>query len=293
MTALANRAFARLVLAASALGGFLVLAALELLILSAGAFHTTAPDLLCIVAPVSPSDIAVHGLAVTVSALAAVGVLRAARTVARTRVTAGELRLATRSARLDRLPERLVRPAARAVVLDRVEVVLSPRPFAFVYGWFRPRICISTGLIQLLSEQEMEAVLHHEGWHAARLDPLRFLLAQTVGAVFAAVPHIRQMVHAFLLAAEIAADRHAVMAMGQARPLASALAKTIMPAVAVPGFEGQAEARIAALAGEVQRTAGSGRLIAFVVLVELVALIPLLSNGSLIALVGLWVHPMC
>ena len=293
MSALANRAFARLVLAASALGGFLVLAALELVILGAGAFHTAAPDFLCIVAPMSASDVAVHGLAVTVSALTGLGFLRAARTVTRTRLTVGELRKATTSARLDKLPERVARPATRAVVLDRVEVVLSPRPFAFVYGWFRPRICISTGLIQLLSEQEMEAVLHHERWHMARLDPLRFLFAQTIAAVFAIVPHVRQMVHAFLLAAEIAADRHAVMAMGQAGPLARALAKTLQPTFGSPGFEGQAEARIAALVGETPPVSGGGRLIALVVLAELMALIPLLTNGSIIALVGFWSHPVC
>ena len=293
MTSLANRAFARLVLAASALGGLLVLAALELLILGAGAFHTTAPDLLCIVAPVSTSDIAVHGLAVTVSALAAMGFLRAVRTVTRTRVSAGELRMATMSARLDRLPERLVSPATRAEVLDRVEVVLSPRPFAFVYGWLQPRICISTGMIELLSEQELEAVLHHERWHMARLDPLRFLFAQTVAAVFAIVPHVRQMVRAFFLAAEIAADRHAVITMGQAGPLARALAKTMRPTFASPGFEGQAEARIAALVGEAPPVSGSRRLIALMVLAELIVLIPLLTNGSIIALIGFWAHPVC
>ncbi|MDQ3780888.1 MAG: M56 family metallopeptidase [Chloroflexota bacterium] len=170
----------------------------------------------------------------------------------------------------------------------------ATRPFAFVYGWIRPRICISTSLIALLSDQEVEAVLHHEGWHIARRDPLRFMIARTVGSVFAMVPAMRRLERLYVLSAEVAADRCANLAMGHPRPLAGALAKTLPPALAEPGFEGQAEARIAALAGESPDVAvWSGWMIATVLLAEVAVLMPLVTNGSIITLIGFWSHPVC
>lgn len=291
---LADRTFARLILAASAIGGFLVLVALELLILGAGAGHSTSPSIRCLVEPVSAPDIAVHVLAAAASVLTGVALFTGIRAATRTRATVAELRAAATSARLSSPPDRIVAPAERAGVLERVDVVEATRPFAFAYGWIRPRICISTSLIALLSEQEVEAVLHHEGWHVARRDPLRFVIARTVGSVFAVVPAIRRLERLYVLSAEVAADRSAIVAMGHPRPLASALAKTMTPAFAEPGFEGQAAARIAALAGESPNvSAWSGWMITMVLFAELAVFVPLVTNGSIITLVGFWSHPVC
>ena len=294
MTSLASRVFARLVLVAAALGGLLLLVAFELVVLGANAEHSERLSVRCLLAPRSASDLVVHGLAVGVSALAALGILVGVRAASRaySRMTALQATLAV--ARLDPLPERLLAPAHRAGVRDRLDLVTATQPLAFAYGWLQPRICLSTALLEFLTEPELEAVLHHEGWHVARRDPLRFVIAQTVGAVFAVIPPIRGLVNQFLLAAEIAADRYTVGAMGHPRSLARALIKTMGSTVAAPGFTGQVEGRIAALAGEPPAVARwRGRLAAFVLLVELVVLLPVLANGSLIALVGFWSHPVC
>lgn len=288
-----NRVLARVVLTALALAGFLLLVALELLILSAGSAGPAALDLRCLIAPVSSLDTAVHASAVALGLLAILPILNGARAASRTRAAVADLRHLAKQARLN-TPPNLLAAAAAANITGRVDVVEARRPFAFAYGWVRPRVCVSTGLVELLGDRELEAVLHHEGWHVSRRDPLRLLLAQTAGAAFAFVPEIRRLVRAYVLAVEVDADRHVVAVMGDPRWLAGALVKTMSPATIRPAFEGDAEARVAALTGNGPREPRwRGRTAAAVLIVELIVLIPLLTNGSIVSLVGLWMHPIC
>ena len=294
MIASPDRILARLLLTALALAGMLVLLALELVILGAGAAESAVLTVRCLIAPVSSLDTAVHASAVAIGVLAAVPILLAARAATQVRATVVELGHAARTARLGTLPPRVVAAAMRTHLLGRIDVVDAPRAFAFAYGWIRPRICVSTGLVDLLDDAELDAVLHHEGWHASRRDPLRLLLAQTVGTAFAPVPVMRRLVRQYLLAMEVAADCHVVAKMGHPRALASALAKTMAPPERMPAFEGHAGARAAALAGSLPTVPrGRGRLAAAVLLLELVLLVPLLTNGSIVALAGFWIHPLC
>ncbi len=294
MIASPNRVLARVVLTAFALVGFLVLLALELIILGAGSGESVVATLRCLIAPVSSLDIAVHASAVAIGVLAALPILLGAQAASRARATVVELRHAAKTAQLSTAPPRVLAVATRTRVRDRIDVVDAPRAFAFAYGWIWPRVCISIGLVDLLDDSELEAVLHHEGWHVARRDPLLLLLVQTVGAAFAIVPEIRRLVRLYVLAMEVAADRHVVTAMGHPRSLASALAKAATPLMRPPAFEGYAEARAAALAGSLPTVPrGRGRLAAVALLLELVVLIPLLTNGSIVSLAGFWIHPLC
>lgn len=288
-----NRVLARVVLTALAVAGFLLLVALELLILSAGQAGPATIDLRCLLAPVSSIDTAVHASAVAIGLLAALPILRGARAARRARSRIAELRQLARKARLT-TPAEVVAVATVAQIATRIDVVDATRPFAFAYGWIRPRVCVSTGLVQLLNARELEAVLHHEGWHVGRRDPLRLLLVQTAGAAFGVVPEIRRLVQDYLLAIEVAADQHVVTIMGTPQWLASALIKIMTPPVVRPAFEGDAEARVAALTGIVRtERRWRGRLAAAALILELAILIPLLSNGSMVALFGLWIHPIC
>lgn len=289
-----DRVFARVVLSALALVGFLLVLALELIVLSAGSANSATTAFRCWVAPVSSMDTALHGAAVALGILAVVPVVQGVRAASRARTSVVELHDAARAARLASPPSAVSDAAAAAGLVGRIDVVEARRPFAFAYGWLRPRVCVSTGLVDRLDQHELEAVLHHEGWHVARRDPLRILMAQTVGAAFGVVPEIRRMVHHYVLAIEVAADRHVVATMGHPRSLASALAKTMAPPVSMPAFEGHAEARAAALAGAAPRLPrGRGRIAAVVLVAEVLLLVPLFTNGSIVTLIGLWIHPIC
>jgi hypothetical protein len=115
--------------------------------------------------------------------------------------------------------------AARMPVLDelevagrRVSVVAGARPLAFCSGLLRPRVFVSEGTLERLSEDELAAVVEHEAHHAARRDPLRILIARAIGDAysFGALGRREQAL------SELAADDAAVRSRGAA-PLASAL----------------------------------------------------------------------
>lgn len=73
--------------------------------------------------------------------------------------------------------KRVVRLAEHLRLANRVDVVRSEQPYAYCYGLLRPRICLSTGLVHLLDDEELEAVLLHERYHLQNYDPLKIVLA--------------------------------------------------------------------------------------------------------------------
>ena len=117
-----------------------------------------------------------------------------------------------------------VRAAAGGLGVDgRVDLVDDRRPFSFCYWFLRPRICLSTGLVQRLDHKELRAVLFHERYHLRHRDPLRLVIARYFAAGLYVVPVVEGLVEHFTLEKELEADEDAVSAMGDVRPLASAL----------------------------------------------------------------------
>jgi hypothetical protein len=117
-----------------------------------------------------------------------------------------------------------VRAAARGLGIDgRIDVVDDRRPFSFCYWFLRPRICLSTGLVGRLDGEELRAVLFHERYHLRHRDPLRLVIARYFAAGLYVVPVVEDLVAHFTLEKELEADEDAVSAMGDVRPLASAL----------------------------------------------------------------------
>jgi len=103
-----------------------------------------------------------------------------------------------------------------------VLVIPSRRPLAFCAGLLRPRIVISDGLLDLLSERELQSVIAHERHHARRRDPLRRALAQAMCHAFWFIPALRTTASTQVTISELAADAVAARRVG-ARPLAAAL----------------------------------------------------------------------
>lgn len=108
-------------------------------------------------------------------------------------------------------------------IQNRVDVVSCCSADAFCYRLFRPRICVTTGLLDSLSTAELAAVLRHERHHLRCYDPLRALLWTVLdGACWWMEPGGEQA----RLYRELAADRAVILASGR-WPLASALLKLI------------------------------------------------------------------
>lgn len=125
----------------------------------------------------------------------------------------------TRPARLDALWDELDRPPP-------VVVLATPVPLAFCYGLFRPRICLSAGLINTLKAKELKAVLLHEAHHCRHYDPLRTLLVNVLAAMFFFLPAVAEWRDMFLTSIELTADRQVIRQVGRP-PLAGAMYKLL------------------------------------------------------------------
>ena len=117
--------------------------------------------------------------------------------------------------------------AARAAGLDgRVDLVDADGAFSFTYGVSQPRVAVSRGLIDSVSDEELTAVLDHERYHVSNYDPLKVVLARSLPDALFFLPALSELRGRYVAARELAADRRAMRRGGPA-PLAGALYKVI------------------------------------------------------------------
>jgi len=151
---------------------------------------------------------------------------------------------------------------ARHLPRRRIELFAAPEPMAITVGYVSPRILLSSGLLDVLDESELEAVLHHEAAHVRMRDPLRAFLSDACRTALPFIPIVRYAASHFQMRKEVEADVAAVSAMGSPAPLASALIKVLS---AMPSEEAfgvgvtPTEARIDALLGKPVALESSGR----------------------------------
>lgn len=108
---------------------------------------------------------------------------------------------------------------------SRVYLVSAAQPFALSYGWLKPRILVTTGLVEALDEQELYSVLAHEKYHLTQYDPFKILVVRALRDAFLFFPVLKDLVENYLLLQEIAADQHALAHGATRELLASALLK--------------------------------------------------------------------
>ncbi len=92
---------------------------------------------------------------------------------------------------------------------NRLFVVADSRPYAVCVGLWRPTICVSSGLLDLLTPMQLRAVLAHEEMHRLRRDPLRLHICQRLQCYLPMVPWLAELPNRVQLRAEIQADRAA------------------------------------------------------------------------------------
>lgn len=290
-----DRTFLRLVVHAVAVAGSLVTAGVVLLTGSGVPGVTDLWDVWCVVRPASLVDWALHLSTVGAWVLTVAMVSLVACAVARQWVLGARLATATRAARLRRLPPPVPEAARAAGLAGHLDLIDTPRPIAFVYGWRRPRVCVSTGLVERLTASELEAVLHHERWHLHRRDPIRLAAARSIAAPFRWGPEIARLVQQYQLAIEVDADRYAAEIMGSRRALAGALSR-LTSGIATAGrvgFSTLVEARVAALMGDPFHRSRGSRLALGVVAVEVALIAIAVTDRGSVASVVAWAHPSC
>ena len=113
--------------------------------------------------------------------------------------------------------------AAKSVGVDpRILHVVPglPNP-AFTAGFLAPRIYVSESLAEHLGDDELAALIAHEGAHVARRDPLRLSVFRALACVLFWLPALRRLADDLSDEAELAADE--VAARGRPLVLASAI----------------------------------------------------------------------
>lgn len=149
------------------------------------------------------------------------------------------------------IPPRLGRLAAELGIADRITYLGWAQPAACCYGFTRPDIAVTAGLVTQLDDEELIAVLAHERQHLRRRDPLRYLALYALSAagfMFPVAAALRRRRETHI---ELAADR-AALAVAPRGALAGALLVALKaPRIPVPGAAGltATEARIAHLSG--------------------------------------------
>jgi beta-lactamase regulating signal transducer with metallopeptidase domain len=121
---------------------------------------------------------------------------------------------------------RLARIAAEAGIAGRIDLIDDSACYTFCHGLAVPRICLSTGLVALLSDGELRAVLLHEAHHVAHRDPVKILSSRTLASALFFLPLAGALRNGFLAGKEISADA-AAGTHGDAAALATALVKML------------------------------------------------------------------
>lgn len=130
-----------------------------------------------------------------------------------------------------------VKNIIRSLKLDgKVELINHLKPLAFCLGIWKPKIYLSTTLINLMTDRELTAILLHEKYHLRQRHPLTSVLTSLVQTLLPLLPLVKDLVNHFHLEKELAADTAAVRFMGNSKSLLSALKKLLEQPTPKPLF---------------------------------------------------------
>lgn len=176
-----------------------------------------------------------------------------------------------RTQNYDRAVEKRVKQTALLFSdLDPVRIFEDLRALAFVAGFFRPKIYLSTGLVKTFEQNELRAVVAHESCHKKKKDPLRSLLLGFLADFLFFIPLAGHLKKSFLLASEIKADWHCRLHNVDPLEIACGLIKAQrLQSLAASWFFDQNRERIKGLLGQPIKATPplSGAIISFVLII--------------------------
>lgn len=117
--------------------------------------------------------------------------------------------------------------AAHKLTAEDIVFLDLPIAHAFCLGFWRPRIWLTAGLVNLLTDEELAAVLAHEAYHCRQRDPLRLLIGRTLKSAFFFLPLLSELAKAAELQQEVAADQAAISHLGDDLPLLCTIQKLL------------------------------------------------------------------
>lgn len=109
--------------------------------------------------------------------------------------------------------------------LDSVTVFRDRLPLAFTGGFLKPRIFLSTKLVEILDEKELRAVVLHESHHQRSKDPAKGLVVSFISDFLFFLPISGFLKKTFHLTSELMADAYSIRSQSDPLDLASSLLK--------------------------------------------------------------------
>jgi Zn-dependent protease with chaperone function len=76
----------------------------------------------------------------------------------------------------------------------------------FCFGFWQPKIAISSHMIESLTKPELKSVLLHEKYHLKSLEPLKLLIVKVLDRLLFFVPGYSQSINKYVLLSELSAD---------------------------------------------------------------------------------------
>ncbi|WP_144512083.1 M56 family metallopeptidase [Bacillus sp. FJAT-22090] len=111
-------------------------------------------------------------------------------------------------------------------------IISHPTPIAITMGFICPKIIISTGLISLLTDEELTAVIAHEMYHQEKRDPLKVFLLSLCASTMGYIPILKWLNKQYRIMQEVLADDFAIKKQETSVHIGSALLKMIKIGVA-------------------------------------------------------------
>ncbi|MGO4271059.1 M56 family metallopeptidase [Paenibacillus sp. TAF58] len=103
-------------------------------------------------------------------------------------------------------------------------------PLAMTIGLWKPRMILSSGLMDMLEPKELRAVIEHEKCHMRHRDPLAIFLLSMISKSMWYIPIFAWMADKYPIMIELRADKYAITQMKQSTHLGSALLKLLKQA---------------------------------------------------------------
>ena len=186
---------------------------------------------------------------------------------------------------LERIDRRAVldKDIPRSSFLGNATIFEDPRSLAFTGGLLRPRIFLSTKLLETLDEEELRVVVLHESHHQRSKDPLKSLAVSFVSDFLFFLPVSKFLKKAYLLESETTADARSVELRGDLPAIVGLLLKVRkLDGVQASWFFDPTTERVKRLLGVRTRIFPSfkkiGLAIVLLAITVFIALVPLKKN---------------
>jgi Zn-dependent protease with chaperone function len=113
----------------------------------------------------------------------------------------------------------------RVPSVENVTLFEDRSPLAFTGGFLKPRIFLSTGLMEILDEKELRAVVLHESHHQRSKDPWKGLVVSFISDFLFFLPVSSFLKRTFHLTSELTADAYSVSSQSDPLDLVRSLLK--------------------------------------------------------------------